>query len=49
MIALILVCSILLSWIIDLSLWQAIVVNLFLIATWITGRKMENGFWREEI
>jgi len=38
----ILACSILLSWIIGLSLWQGIVIVLFMGSVWFTGRKMNN-------
>lgn len=37
MIVLILVCAVLLSYVIDLSLWQGAVVVLFMGCVWITG------------
>lgn len=37
----ILACSVLLSFVIDLSLWQGVVVSLFMGSVWVTGRKMK--------
>jgi hypothetical protein len=42
MFGIILVCSVLLSWVIDLTLWQGIVMNLFLVCVWMTGRRLGN-------
>jgi len=47
MLGLILVCSILLSFLINLSLWQSVVVILFCSCVYLTGRRMKCG--REEI
>jgi hypothetical protein len=41
-IALILACSILLSFVIDLNLWQGIVVVLFVGSVWVTGRRISD-------
>jgi len=41
MFGLILASSILLSWVIDLVLWQGIVVVLFCSCTYLTGYKMD--------
>ena len=42
MFGLILVSSILLSWVIDLSLWQSVVVVLFCACVYLTGYKLRS-------
>ena len=39
MFGIILACSVLLSWIIGLTLWQGVVVVLFMGCVWLTGRR----------
>lgn len=41
MLGIILVCSVLLSWVIGLNLWQGIVIVLFIGCVWLTGRKVK--------
>lgn len=43
MFGLILVCGIVLSYVIDLDVWQSVVVLLFFCGVWLTGRRVRHG------
>ena len=43
LLGIILICSVLLSWVIELSLFQGIVIVLFMGSVWVTGRRVRDG------